>query len=369
MVCAFTLLVAGWRLMEIFLRGREPSGRSYPVTGVANPVGVHRSKGAIASVNIAVRAGVDVTFTLYRESWIDGLAKALGIARELQTGDVAFDKRIFIQSEDPDVHDALRTNRELRKRLLDLMSSKAREISAANGHLWVISHAYNHLKERDDAEVARTVTMGLMPGINSLLPELAKIRGAPDADSRDQTRLVRRGISAAIATCYVCAVLGSIYALMHVDHQIVREAITRAAWAVTAGFVTALATVLALLVGATAFTHRVVLDIAIAAAPAAWLVGFGGAIWANQQFDSSVSRRVSIPVERVYATGKRNDDWHLEVTGWPDPRGDRLVEISQSEAASVSGRCIDVLWRDGSLGDGWIERYQRPETCDESVEK
>ncbi len=44
---------------------------------------------------------------------------------------------------------------------------------------------------------------------------------------------------------------------------------------------------------------------------------------------------------------------------WPDPRGERKVQVPRYVYDFlVPGGCIDVLWRRGKPGDGWVAGFE-----------
>lgn len=354
------LMLAVMRAIAIYTRGREPAGPGLRVPGGSASVGVQRSKGRVVGVFLAVDLPRPLTFSLYREGWFDRLAKLLGVARELQTGDEPFDGRVYIQSEDPALHEALQMRRELRARVLHLMRDpKTREVSAAGGRLWVVSRAYNGSEKIADPELVGRVAREMLPDLNAVLAELARVAGPGMDAATDRTRAARRWIAAGIGISLALAIIGELYIWWQVDHQVVRVAISRyTLWLTTAAGAAWLAT-LYLALGATAFTHRVLLDVLLAAVPAAWVVAFGACMAWNELSDTSAVRRVTLPVEQAWASrSRRSHTWHLRTSGWPDERADRELKISRDEYALISGHsCIDVLWRAGRLGDGWIEGF------------
>jgi hypothetical protein len=167
--------------------------------------------------------------------------------------------------------------------------------------------------------------------------------------------------------------IAAFWQLGHEDHQVVVDGTYRiAAWATSCVAAALLLTMIATL-GGTARAQHVFLDILFAGIPAAWLAAFGGSMFLNESLDPSSARRVPVPIARAWeeAGGKRSH-YYLAAARWPDARGKPLVAIKRDEYQVMqSGNCVDVLWRTGWLGDGWIEGYQPHSSmsCDEGVEK
>jgi len=368
------MFIAGFRLAMLWQRGREPSGKAHVIGGNRASFGTRRNKHGLYSVHVAVDLPVDLSFSLYREGAFDRVAKACGIARELQTGDMPFDGRIYIQSEDPALHEALQLRKDLRNRLFHLMREPTtREVSAAGGRLWVVTKAYNDLDERNDDVIAPAVIADLLPDIRAVVTELARVRGSGMDSPSDHTHVVRRRISIVLTAGFVAAVAALVYTWLRQDHQLVLAAIPHVALLVTTAAAAAWFGVLYLALGATAFTHRVVLDVLLAGVPAVWVATIGGLIWCNETMETRAARRVPIPVERAWESKSRKSrSWHLATPGWPDPRAPREVRLTRDEFDLVSTqRCVDVIWHDGRLGDGWVEAYlpSKSLSCSEAVER
>jgi hypothetical protein len=194
-----------------------------------------------------------------------------------------------------------------------------------------------------------------------------------DEDGTDDgSSVIRHRFTLAILVCFLAGGVGFVYQWFHVDHQVARHAILRAsAWttaAVGAGFLAALFTTLR----GTSITHDVLLDILLAAVPTTWLATTSGFLFLNQAFDPGPARSVIVPIAATYSTGQRDTDYYLEVPRWPDEHGMRKVELRRREYELMRRRrCIGVLWREGRLGDGWVQEYRlpTPADCQPGVEK
>ena len=369
----WALFLALYRVYSIWSRGRVPGGTEVVSDGEVVKVGISRGKGGtISEVAASFALPDDLRFTFRRERFFDRLAKSLHIARELQTSDVPFDGHVYIESEDPALHDALTLRPTLRSRIFELLrDTSVQEIGANRGRMWLRSTGYGHLSKEKNPELRPKVAADLVPSLRALRKELANIGGGGREEARDHTRVVRGWVSIAVVLCVVAGIVGMFLDASRRDEQVVLEAIPRAAiyiaLSVFAGFLLVLVTLLR----STAFTHRVLFDILFGAVPGTWVAASGGSMYYNQVFDESVAAEAFVPVARAYTVErKKRTTWYLEVS-WPDSRGKRNIKVDQQFSMQANTtRCIAAFWRRGRLGDGWYERLEPSdaESCRLTVE-
>ena len=92
-------------------------------------------------------------FALTRESWQDRVGKFFGVATELQTGDAAFDKKVYVAGDHPALHALLAEDAEVRRRIVGLFDRGAKRIFADGRNLWVEPLEPAHASDQDLAEL------------------------------------------------------------------------------------------------------------------------------------------------------------------------------------------------------------------------
>src|SRR5215831_719538 len=133
----FMMLVIGLA----FGPGRARSGgRSTPIRqkGVQFQVGIARAKNKeVQRAWLVLDMPDTLRFRLRGERWFDRIAKNFGVVREWQTGDAAFDERVFIVSEDQSFIGALSAKRALRDLCVQVLVSREQgEIECKRGKLY-----------------------------------------------------------------------------------------------------------------------------------------------------------------------------------------------------------------------------------------
>lgn len=91
------------------LNASDRKGKSPPFF-----VKTHGSDKKITAITLGMRSPSSAWVQLSRERWTDRLAKALGLASELQTGDASFDYKIYVACDHPRAEQMEWTPRERR---------------------------------------------------------------------------------------------------------------------------------------------------------------------------------------------------------------------------------------------------------------
>ena len=111
-----------------------------------------RAKRKIKGLTVRVPISDKLRFVLRRETGFDRIARSLGIASEWQTGDIGFDQKVFILSEDVSFNQALTRDRELRELSSTLLASpKSPRIECRAGMLY-LGFATDELDDDDGTE-------------------------------------------------------------------------------------------------------------------------------------------------------------------------------------------------------------------------
>lgn len=372
-VVIFLFILAGIRLLAAAARWRAPRGKPVESGGETLEVRIYRGKQkSVEMALLSIGMPGSLRFQLRRETWIDRFFKRLGVAREPQFRNPAFDRQWYANSEDVGLLSALQSSSVLRERFDELLRTGAiDEIACAQRRLWAYSSGYDSRHKLSDDELSAEIARELHAPFRALREELQKI---PDrgVEAGLETHRLRRRFSFVILGVILAGGAGFVYQWFNADHQVARTMILRASALTTIVVGACLVAALFKWLRGRAITHEVLLDILVAAVPMTWLAATGGFLFLNRELDDGAPRRVIVPIASIYSTGQKDTDYYLEVPGWPDPRGSRIAELRRREFELVQQRgCAGVLWREGGLGDGWIEEYFLPSAadCNPGVEK
>ncbi|AOS43336.1 hypothetical protein Verru16b_00379 [Lacunisphaera limnophila] len=98
-----------------------------------------------------------LVFSLRTESGVDRFLKAMGLTMEVETGDEAFDRRVFVEGDHPTLQRLLEEDTGFRTAVSTLMARDAARIFSDGRHLWVESAKLEHAAREDLQTLHRIV--------------------------------------------------------------------------------------------------------------------------------------------------------------------------------------------------------------------
>jgi hypothetical protein len=334
---------------------------------------IQRNKERVFRLELGISLRDTARFTLRREGTLDRFAKWLGLTREWQTNDLDFDGRVFIQSEDSRLHDALSLDRGLRVGIRTLLTiSTVFRLEMSNGVLWV-SSSYDGVSHGrgTDAEIAGQFAKRVLSHLIRIGASLAEV-SAPWENSRDPG-LQRYRILLGAGTVLGIAGMVSLFARPGPDfpHALQRSHIyTHATCATAIAFVLMLVMVLAWM-GRASRTHRVLACMLFVTTPGVWCAASvyyehrnNAGKMQSVEFKTKVSAvHVREGVGRRRRRLLRRSYW-VYFTAMPDARIARSLKVDRQTYQSLSwNRCVFLDVHVGTLGDPWIAGI-RPVGCD-----
>jgi hypothetical protein len=122
-----------------------------------------KHKGRIVATNFGLHFPHPVLFYLTQESRLDRFFKAVGFSREIQSGDPAFDRAVYVSCDHPALGPVLQANPDVRAAILGLFHDGAKVIRADGEHLWA---------ERRGAELPSPATLHRLAVVRDALQEV-----------------------------------------------------------------------------------------------------------------------------------------------------------------------------------------------------
>lgn len=356
----------------MFQREKDPEWNGAAHDGEDFRYKITRGKeGVVDSVTVAIELPGAMRCALRPEGEFDPLVKRLEISREHQTDDQRFDRRVYVDCENPALNAALSSNPKLRKAIYSLLpAGTGRSLRAANGWLWMSSPEGGVNKDVSDEVIAIDALRAWQPALGNVRDELKPI--AARVGEVDSTRRGREVLMTVNVALLALGGLGLVRYSWGAELQLINQAVPFIAALVTIGVVGALLGATLLWLRGTPRSHKLVLDVLLGAFPATCVAALGAALHFNQAQEASEMRRITLPLVRAWEEPpKERPDYFIAVRGWPDERVDPKRAVFHSEYAMTQGRkCIDVYYYDGRLGDPWIEGFAANDTdaCQIKVE-
>lgn len=321
---------------------------------------IFRHKGRATSVCIGVDVPDQLRFSIRRERAFDRFAQRIGLARELQAGDPAFDAALYILSDDPQVQELCRRDAGVRRALLELLQSgDCDAVHCDAGSIWVpLKPAAAGADRRlEDAAIAAALAPTVVPRLTVIRDAIAQ-RPLPFwSDAEDPTL---RHQSMLLWATAILGGLGLLAWLFEGDGAVPRLLHTDRVDLVAT--FTALSSAIALLVGAAALLrhtsrmHIVVLEILLTALPGAWMASHALLAQYDMRADSLRGQRVRAVIDdRRETHGSRIRSYYLEFGQVPSGLEDTRMRVPRAVYESaVIGQCAHLTIRPGALGDAWL---------------
>jgi hypothetical protein len=322
----------------------------------------------VTGVAIGVSIADNLRFVLRREHTFDRLAKWLGIAREWQTRDRDFDNSVYILSDDRVLLQALSQDAELREAAQALLGNeRVGAIHCYRGSLWVDLHRISRdLHESVDTSIAAALLPAVQPDFQKFRERLAAIQARPwaaerdPADTREQILLLASSVIGitGIAAFFWTEGVGLPRQL---SYAVISSYAATLAAVVGAIFLLVLVT----LIGRTARTHLVLLEILLVTVPGAWFAGRAYYAFENERLDPSAALEFRTHISHVYYTSGKSRSYHLVLERALDPRLQPDMRVALKVYSQFhAGDCARFDLHPGRFGDLWLAAIVPDTRCD-----
>jgi hypothetical protein len=354
----FGFVTLGAACVSSFLWRRNASwhGTSATADGIGYEYSVSTSKGRVTGAKVGVACAEGFTFSLRHEEMFDLWSKGIGLTKECQTGDLDFDRDIYILSDDPVVHRMLQFDGDLRADIQRVFKDcrdglgAPRAIYVHGGRLWITA------KPREKKSAAAAADCPAVVAALSAVASRLERGGAGLHDDRDP--FPRR------AACILAVSTGlSINGAIELFHMVAgnfpvlgdADAPLGVALAIGFAIVLALAAIALQLMGRSARTHLVLLELLVSG-------GFGATVSAYAElrdydidYDTAPVRMVETTVAGKHTSHSRHrTHYHVELGAWPAPGQSKDIEVYSGFYDSISpGSRVVVEEHPGALGWVW----------------
>jgi hypothetical protein len=353
--CISSLL---WRLKVSWHGSDERAG------GIAFEYDVTTYKSRVSLIRVGVACEKAFTFTLKPEGTFDRFSKAIGLTKECQTGNAAFDDTIYVLSDDLALHRMLQLDANLRDNIMRLVEvcntdGKLKSINAHNGRLWVVVDPVT----RDKTE-AKTVAGGIAPALDHLAGAFAT-KGGTVRDDRDPFPF-RAACVLAVSTGLAINGAVELARMIPGDFPFMRDTLAPAPGALILGVTGILVLIVFALwfMGRSARTHLVLIELLLVGSFGAVTTAYAELRDFNMEYDRHPIEVAHASVAGTYDTytrrrrGGKTRHCHVRMIGWPVADRETEREMSCGFADRLhSGTMLDVRQHAGALGWPWIEDF------------
>lgn len=319
----------------------------------------------VRSVHIGIEVPDLIRFRLQPETSFDRYAKRLGLAREWQVDDAAFDHNVFVVCDDPISLQALADDAELRRLAFALMKQfGGATIRCSGGCLWLATRGFNGAK--GDAErMAESVAHRAMKHLVAMRERIRAIKAVAWATRRDRSAIVEIALLVALELMGLVAIIA--YFISGGSGENRQLIFTNTSlWTIAATFAVFLVLLPIYLapMRRSSRSHLLLFEIVLIGVPAVAGLGFAGACWVNRHHDETAMVEQMVRIEdRYIKSGRRNRRNYYLVIAWPDSRVGREFGVSSEVFHQYDdANCVVVAWHRGHFDDPWMSGM-KPAEC------
>jgi len=328
--------------------------------GIDYEVSLTLIKGRLDHIRVGISCGDDFSFTLTRERLHDVVSKKIGLVEECQTGDIDFDREVYIRSDDRIVHRLLQTDPTLRAGLLELIDAcpyGLKSVEVHNGRLWIEAKPLGDSPEEAEVECAR------MAPLLKVAAERLKEPQSAVPESRDPFPF-RAACLLAISTGLAINGFLSLFPLEPPPFPALVNPLAPLILAIPIGLcVSALLALAALAwLRRSARTHLVLIEILLAGSAGAVLTAYSEIRDFNIEHDTAAPSMIEASVTKLTTSGRtwarRGRNYHAELAGWPTATEQASLKIPSRIFNRLQvGQSVAVEQHPGALGWAWVSDF------------
>ena len=335
-----------------------------------------RRKDKLKKMRVGLDAPRHFNFTLKRESSIDRFCKSLGLSVEHQIGHQAVDRLVYIVSNDQHLLDRCMEDPamiELVQSLFNLqhLDSRITQVHCRHGRIWAEFQVSSLFNDKSNEERLSQIFPKAAAKLLSMARLLQAQAPSDQVDRRDPF-IFRAALVLALSTGLL--INGGVHAFRQMGFSEAFTVETAQLWTYT--IFTAVAIVVALvgaalfLLGRTARTHLVLIEIVLVGSIGAVLTAFTEIRDLNMDLDRSAMQRYEAKVlgKDISTSRRRGTRYYVYVpewtgSGWTSVQAVRRLRVSSSFYQSVQrGEQIVFRQHQGFLGIHWVAGFSRAES-------
>lgn len=324
-------------------------------------------KGQTSKFKVGVKAPKDFDFSFKRETSVDRFCKWLGLSLEHQVGRDRFDKLVYIVSNDGHFLQHIAGDPKVIAAVSSLFKElkhgcKACEIRCASGRLTATVEVGETAQEESELHKLQA----MLPVVASRLHQVAQqlVARHPPAPTQGRDRFIlRASVLLALSSGLLVNGLVHFYRLLWTTGPFTVD--TQRLWTLAAlaggGLVLLMALVVFVVLGRSARTHLVLIEILIAGSVGASLTCFSEIRDMNMEMDSSKAQRLTSQVVGKHTSRSRKGGTHyyLVVRDWNNPEETRSLSVPSDFYAGIQpGQNMAFYQHEGALGLRWVNSYE-----------
>ncbi|MEO0367091.1 MAG: hypothetical protein AAF265_16555 [Pseudomonadota bacterium] len=342
------------------------SGRSDSSDGITYFGRLEKRGFSSRILRIGVESTKQVEFVLKSESWIDRCFRAIGVSKEYQTGNVGFDERIYIGSDNANVHSLIGKNSHVATALVNLFEYKgeheARVVEVINrgGQLWVEFKLPNAFEETHLREFAKS-PVRFLRDVSTAISQSTTQALYPSKDRFVVKAIMLLSVSTGLALNGIFQFMRNIW---DKDTFVIDSGpLVFDGARICVGIAIGLIIVALLILRRSSRTHIILIELSIVGLFGAFATSVATLTEINETFDQSDRERFEVKVveKKISRSGGRSSrrTYRVRTQDWTNERSTRRFQVSSRFFEDVEvGDTLVITQRSGYLGYRWVEGYE-----------
>ncbi|HEX5057237.1 MAG TPA: hypothetical protein VFX02_12175 [Gammaproteobacteria bacterium] len=324
---------------------------------------VSRGKYGITGFRLSIKGPSGYNFSFKKETGSDRFFKQIGVCAEYQVGRDAFDKAIYIVSDDTFLCAQLSGNGKLTAEILKLFqdgetfSREIKELRCVSGYLVATYKVRNDYTEHQ----IFTAAQDAVPILARIGNELQHVAAKPGGKWRDPF-VIKAAVILAISSALAISGFMQLVRIGWTKLPLTLD--TGLLWrdSILAGglIVAALIVATIMSIGRSARTHLVLIELLLFGAFGAVATSFSELRDINMELDtvSHTEYRVQL-YDKYVRKGRHGRSYYFSLENWTGV-GTRNIQVSEGLYDQIrAGEKVIILQRPGYLGYRWVESIAR----------
>ena len=326
---------------------------------------VVKNDKAINELIIGIDAPDGYDYLLKHENTVDRFFKAIGVSVEHQTGNEAFDDKVYIVSDNRQFQRQLTANGPIVDGMLKIFNfgrtyhCRVQEMRHYSGRLWIKFSTEHRFNERRIPALASRI----VPSLHTIVDELQRIPLTASAGWKDPFAFKAALLLAASSALAVNGGI-QVYRFVYTTYPVTMDTdrLFHDALLLGGGIVAALLVFSFFYVGRSARAHLVFLELLIVGSFGAVLTAYEQLNDLNMEMDASTGKAYETMLARKHAIHSRRSStrYYAYLSDWHHPAG--LIEVKIPGSlyhAIMPGDQLVVTEKSGYYRYRWIEKIEK----------
>ncbi len=323
-----------------------------------------RNKYKIVGFLIGIESHEDADYTFKGESGVDRWFKSIGISSEFQVGKKEFDELVYIVTDNTDFQKHISSNEEILNSVIEIFKvgdkygHTTKEIRHNSGKLWVKFKSGVKVKAGDVDKISSEI----VPLLGKIDQQIKSVKFSSINKWKDPF-VIKAVVILAISTGLTLNGLAHIMRFIWGDIPFTLDVYPLFIDSIIYGSIVILVLITStfILLGRSARTHLVIIELLIVGYFGAVSTSFAELRDLNMELDHSSSIEFGVQANKKRISRQKNStNYYVYVDDWTEEKTAKRVEVSGGFYHSILvGDKLIISQKDGFLNYKWVESIRK----------